>query len=117
MRTGSRIHSFLPGLQGPFIRIKHAVKYCATDFQLVNMGKQALLSHARGKKHQKIIAVRSESQKGGTGGITFLFLGHQRRAGQSMYKRPPQEILIAPRAAILVLVPRILLYLRLPENP
>ena len=41
-------------------------KVCATDFLLENMGKQALQSHARGKKHQKIIAVKSESQKAGT---------------------------------------------------
>ena len=36
------------------------------------MGKQALLSHARGKKHQKIITVKSESQKAGTGLHNFL---------------------------------------------
>ena len=35
-------------------------------------------------------------------GIIFLFQGHQRRAGQSMHKRRPQEILIAPHTAILV---------------
>lgn len=65
MRTGWRIHSFPPGLQGPVIRIKHDVKYVQLTFSLGNRGKQALLSHAWGKKHQKIIAVKSESQKSG----------------------------------------------------
>ena len=51
---------------------KARCKLCATDFQLGNMGKQALLSHARGKKHQKIIAVKVESQKAGTGLHNFL---------------------------------------------
>ena len=51
---------------------KARCKVCATDFQLGNMGKQARLSHARGKKHQKIIAVKSESQKAGTGLHNFL---------------------------------------------
>ena len=32
---------------------KARCKLCATDFQLGNMGKQALLSHARGKKHRR----------------------------------------------------------------
>ena len=47
-------------------------KICATDLQLGKMGKQALLSHVRGKKHQKIIAVKSEYQKAGTGLHNFL---------------------------------------------
>ena len=51
---------------------KARCKLCATHFQLGNMGKQALLSHARGKKHQKIIAVKVESQKAGTGLHNFL---------------------------------------------
>ena len=51
---------------------KARCKVCATAFLLGNMGKQALLSHARGKKHQKIIAVKSESQKAGTGLHNFL---------------------------------------------
>ena len=51
---------------------KARCKLCATDFQLGNMGKQALLSHARGKKHQKIIAVKVECQKTGTGLHNFL---------------------------------------------
>lgn len=67
MRTGSRTHSFLPGLQGPFISIKHAVKHVQLTFSLGTWG-----NHARGKKHQKITAVKSESQKVGTGLHNFL---------------------------------------------
>ena len=51
---------------------KARCKLCATNVQLGNMGKQALLSHARGKKHQKIIAVKVESQKAGTELHNFL---------------------------------------------
>ena len=61
---------------------KARCKLCATNFQLGNMGKQALLSHARGKKHQKIIAVKLSPKRQELGCITFLFLGHQRRTGQ-----------------------------------
>lgn len=51
---------------------KARCKVCATDFQFGNMGKQAFLSHARGKKHQKIIAVKFESHKAATGLHKFL---------------------------------------------
>jgi len=47
-------------------------KVCATDLQLGNMGKQALVSHAQGTKHQNIIARTFESQKVGTGQHNYL---------------------------------------------
>lgn len=62
---------------------KARCKVCETDFLLGNMGKQALVSHARGKKHQKIIAVKSESQKAGTGLHNFpVPRSRKKRAGQ-----------------------------------
>ena len=91
---------------------KARCKLCATDFQLGNMGKQALLSHARGKKHRKIIAVKVESQKAGTGLHNFL-VPRSPKENRSVDK----EILTAPSAAIPVLVLRILPYLHLPESP
>ena len=42
MRTGSRIHSFHPGLQGPFIRMKHAVKYVQLTFSMGTWGKKLI---------------------------------------------------------------------------
>ena len=42
-------------------------KICGVTFEIGNMERQALLSHARGKKHQSKVALKFGSKKAGTG--------------------------------------------------
>lgn len=46
---------------------KARCKICGVSFELGNMGRQALLSHAQAKKHQSKVALKFGSKKAGTG--------------------------------------------------
>lgn len=117
MRTGWTIHTFLARLQGPFIRIKHAVKYVQLTFSSVTWGNKHYWAMHEERNTRRTLQWNLNLKGQQLGCVPFLFLAHQRRTGQSIYKRPSQERVTAPSSAIPVLVWRILLYLHLPGNP